>query len=213
MTDTPPKNDGPGADASQPPPIRGLDEARVALETAGRKPRALPPVHLWNPPDCGAIDIRIRRDGVWEYLGSEIRRPALVRLFSTILRREPDGSYVLVTPVEKMTIQVEDAPFVAVGLQADGTGQGQVLTFRTNVGDVVRADGDHPIDVHIDPDTAEPSPYIHVRSALHALIARPVFYDLVELASEADVDGQVMFGVWSAGFFFPFAPSAEVHGG
>jgi hypothetical protein len=139
--------------------------------------RGLPPVHLWNPPHCGEIDIRISRDGRWRHRGSPIGRDALVRLFSTVLRKDADGFY-LVTPVEKLKIVVEDAPFIAV--QVDRVGEG--LRFLTNVGDWVEAGPDHAIRVETDAASGEPAPYIHVRGGLEARMTRPVFYELVEMA-------------------------------
>ncbi|MDX9997652.1 MAG: DUF1285 domain-containing protein [Phenylobacterium sp.] len=149
----------------------------AAPQDAAPKKRGLPPVHLWNPAHSGEVDIVIRRDGAWVHEGAIISREALVRLFSTVLRKDPDG-YWLVTPVEKMKIRVEDAPFVAVAVARVG----EVLRFTTNVGDEVEAGPDNPIRVEIDPATGEPRPYIHVRRGLEALINRPVFYDLVEMA-------------------------------
>jgi hypothetical protein len=143
--------------------------------------RGLPPVHLWNPPNCGDIDIRIRKDGVWFHEGTPIGREALVRLFSTVLRKDEDGIY-LVTPVEKLRIQVEDAPFVATRVDRDG----ESLRFTTNVGDEVEAGPENPIRVEMDPRSGEPRPYLHVRRGLEALIARPVFYELVEMAEARD---------------------------
>ena len=133
-----------------------------------------------------------------------------MRLFSTILRREADGSYVLVTPVEKLIIDVEDAPFLAVAMEAQGHGQKQILLFRTNVDDEVRADAEHPLVFRIDPVTLEPSPYVRVRAGLDALISRAVFYDLVERACENHVNGQAQFGVWSGGEFFPIMPADKL---
>ncbi|MDG2530503.1 DUF1285 domain-containing protein [Caulobacter endophyticus] len=180
----------------------GLDGVAKAAQAAGGK--GLPPVHLWNPPHCGDIDIRIARDGVWFHEGTPIGREALVRLFSTILRRDPDGFH-LVTPVEKMKITVEDAPFIAVRVDRDG----EALRFRTNVGDEVEAGPDHAIRVEEDPATGEPRPYLHVRRGLEALIARPVFYELVEMASERDTDQGRRFGVASNGAWFPVGPAAS----
>jgi uncharacterized protein len=180
---------------SESPPGMAPDPAAIAARLQGRK---LPPVHLWNPPFCGEMDMRIARDGTWFYQGSPIGRKPMVRLFSTVLRRDGDGRYYLVTPVEKLAIRVDDAPFVAVEMTAHGAGRGQVLTFRTNVDDEVMAGPEHPIRVATAAD-GEPSPYLHVRDRLEALIARAVFYDLVELAEERDGE----FGVWSAGAFFP----------
>lgn len=185
----------------QPPQLmRGL--AQVQAEAAGN--RGLPPVERWNPPHCGAIPMRIARDGTWHYMGTPIGRPAMVRLFSTILRREPDGSHVLVTPVERVGIEVEDAPFLAVSVEATGGGVGQTLTFLSNVGDSALADEAHPIRVTEDPETGEPSPYVLIRGGLEARIARPVFYELADLAVERGAE----MGVWSAGVFFPLGPAA-----
>ena len=166
------------------------------------KSKGLPPVHLWNPAFCGDIDMRIARDGTWFYQGTPIGRKPMVRLFSTILRRDGDD-YVLVTPVEKVGIKVDDAPFVAVRLDVQGEGERQVLRFITNVEDEVEAGPEHPLRVVIDPRTQEPSPYVHVRANLEALINRNVFYQLVELAVSRTVDGQRWLGVWSHGEFFP----------
>ncbi|MDR8013680.1 DUF1285 domain-containing protein [Ectopseudomonas guguanensis] len=168
--------------------------------------KGLPPVHLWNPDFCGDIDMRIARDGTWYYQGTPIGRKPMVRLFSTIIRRDGDD-YFLITPVEKVGIKVDDAPFVAVTLQVEGEGETQVLRFITNVEDEVVAGAEHPIRVEIDPATLEPSPYILVRRNLEALIHRNVFYQLVELAVEREVDGMPWLGVWSSGQFYPIGPS------
>lgn len=166
------------------------------------KGKGLPPVHLWNPDFCGDIDMRIARDGTWYYLGSPIGRKPMVRLFSSIIRRDGDD-YFLVTPVEKVGITVEDAPFVAVSVEVSGEGERQVLRFVTHVEDEVEAGAEHPIRVVIDPLTQEPSPYVHVRANLEALIHRNVFYQLVELAVVREIDGRRWLGVWSGGEFFP----------
>lgn len=149
------------------------------LDRLAQAARGLPPVHLWDPPHCGDIDIVIRRDGVWTHEGSPIGRPELVRLFSTVLRRDPDG-YYLVTPVEKLRITVEDLPFRAVACEIEGPADDPALTFVTDVGDRATAGPDHPIVVETDPATHEPQPRVHVRGDLWARISRPVFYDLVE---------------------------------
>lgn len=152
--------------------------AAIASAASPAPGRGLPPVHLWHPAHCGDIDIVIRRDGTWLHENSPIGRPELVRLFSTVLRKDSDG-YCLVTPVEKLAIQVEDLPFRAVGMtQADGT-----LRFTTDVGDVVEAGVEHPIRVETDAATGEPAPALHVRADLWARVVRPVFYELVEMAS------------------------------
>ena len=169
-----------------------------------------PPVHLWNPDFCGDLDIRIARDGTWFYLGSPIGRKPLVKLFSGVLRLDDDEKYYLVTPVEKIGITVDDAPFVAVEMFREGEGREQVLSFRTQVDDFVIADQEHPIKLEIDPENAEPSPYVRVRSNLDALIVRSVFYDLVELAGEEEVDGVTRFGVWSSGVFFDFGSVSDI---
>lgn len=161
----------------------------------------LPPVHLWDPPFLGDMDMRIARDGNWIHEGGRINRPALVRLFSTILKREGD-SYYLVTPVEKFGITVEDAPFVAVDVEAEGTGKEQRIRFVTNVGDHVVADAENPIRVERD-ENGEPSPYVHVRAGLEALIDRKSFYRLMELGEEHDG----WFGIWSSGVFFRVIPA------
>ncbi len=167
-----------------------------------------PPVHLWNPPFCGDIDMRIARDGTWFYQGSPIGRAPLVKLFSGILKRE-GGKYFLVTPVEKVGITVDDAPFVATDFDVDGAGRDQVLTFTTHVGDSVAGDG-HDIRVTRDATTGEPAPYIHIRAGLEALIDRKSFYRLVDLCVHEDYQGKDWFGVWSSGRFFPVIPSGDL---
>ena len=178
----------------------------ASARAAGKK--GLPPVHLWNPPFCGDLDMRIARDGTWFYLGTPIGRPEMVRLFSTILRRDGDD-YFLVTPVEKVGITVDDAPFVAVDFERVG----EVLRFETNVGDFVDAGADHPIRVVQDAETGEPAPYVHVRANLEALIDRKSFYRLVELGEVAVVDGEDWFGLRSGGAFFAVIPAADLPDG
>ncbi|GAA6199809.1 DUF1285 domain-containing protein [Aquicoccus sp. SU-CL01552] len=177
----------------------------IADAVRASKTRGLPPVHLWNPPFCGDLDIRIARDGSWYYLGSPIGRPALVKLFSSILKKE-DGKYFLVTPVEKVGITVDDAPFVAVDVEAEGDGRDQVLRFTSHVGDEATAGPEHPIRVERDPESGEPAPYVLIRANLEALIDRKSFYRLVDLGAHHDG----WFGVWSSGTFFPVIPSAEL---
>ncbi len=181
-----------------------FDLARVAREinaNAGAD-QSLPPIHLWNPELCEGVDMHITRDGTWYYMGTPIGRKPMVRLFSTIMRREDDDHYYIVTPVEKVRVVVDDVPFVAVYVDIEGSGKDQRLTFRTNVDDKVTAGADHPIRVEIDVETDEPSPYIHVRGRLEALIGRSVFYELVEISEERDVNGSLLYGVWSDGEFF-----------
>ncbi|AYF86082.1 DUF1285 domain-containing protein [Pseudomonas sp. DY-1] len=170
----------------------------------GDKPGGAP-VHLWNPPFCGDIDMRIARDGTWYYLGTPIGRKPMVKLFSSVIRRDGEG-YFLVTPVEKVGIKVDDAPFVAVELRVEGAGQEQKLRFVTNVDDEVVAGAVHPLRVELDPQTQEPSPYVLVRTNLEALIHRNVFYELVDLAVPREIDGITWLGVWSGGEFFSIGP-------
>lgn len=167
-----------------------------------------PPVHLWHPPFCGDIDMRIARDGTWYYLGTPIGRPALVRLFSQILRREGDD-YFLVTPVEKVGIKVDDAPFLAVDFDASGDGKDQVLRFITKTQDEVVASAENPIRVARDA-TGQPAPYIHLRAGMEALIDRKSFYRMVDLAVLAPHRGADWLGVYSSGAFFPMIPASEL---
>jgi len=186
----------------------GLSGIEEAARKSGEK--GLPPVHLWHPDYCGELDIRIARDGTWFYNGTPIGRKRLVRLFSRVLRKDPDGRTYLVTPVEKIGIVVEDVPFVAIDFEAEGKGEAQVITLRTNVGDKVTADAEHPMRLEINPGTGEPTPYVLVRAALEARVNRAMFYHLVELGVEHNVDGEAQFGLWSAGTFFPFARASEL---
>ena len=189
--------------------VKPTAESVMASVQAAAKQKGPPPVHLWNPPFCGDIDIRIARDGTWFYLGTPIGRPGLVKLFSSILKREGDR-YFLVTPVEKVGITVDEAPFVAVDFEVEGTGEAQALHFVTQVEDRVVAGPDHPIRVVRDPQTGEPSPYVLIRANLEALIDRKSFYRLVEIGSHARHRGESWFGLWSQGVFFPVIPSAEL---
>ena len=163
----------------------------------------MPPVDKWNPPFCGDLDMRIRADGLWYYMGTPIGREALVRLFSTVLRKDEDGKTYLVTPVEKIGIKVDDAPFLAVEMNVHDEAGEQVLTLRTNVGDVVEVGEDHPLRFEDEDKTEGVKPYVHVRGRLDALLARPLLYQLVDLGETRDVDGVDMFGVKSRGIFYP----------
>ncbi len=183
------------------------DTLAAAAKAASRK--GPPPVHLWNPPFCGDIDMRIARDGTWFYLGTPIGRAPLVKLFSSILKREGDD-YFLVTPVEKVGIKVDDAPLLAIDFDAVGHGEGQTLTFTTKTEDAATLGPDHPLRVERDADTGEPAPYILIRANLWALIDRKSFYRLVDLGCHHRHDGQDWFGLWSAGQFFPVIPSSEL---
>ncbi len=179
----------------------------ATLEGAGGK--SLPPVHKWNPDYCGEIDLVIKRDGTWFHEGTPIGRARLVRLFSTVLKREGD-QYFLVTPVEKLGITVEDVPFIAVLMRREGKGENQQLIFSTNVGDEAVAGPEHALVFRLTPETGEGAPYIDIRAGLEARISRAVFYDLVALGETYQIDGEEKFGVWSAGVFFAFGPASEV---
>jgi hypothetical protein len=191
---------------------QGLEGLTAAAKeaTTGTKAggKGLPPVHLWNPPFCGDLDMRIASDGTWFYMGTPIGRPALVRLFSTILKREGDKHF-LVTPVEKVGIRVDDAPFLAVEMQKDIDKQARLLRFRTNVDDWVTCDGAHRLRFEAASDGGL-TPYLHVRSELWAKVTRALYYDLVDMGEERVVDGREMFGVASAGEFFPMADAEQV---
>ncbi len=183
--------------------------ARAAGQT-GDASKGLPPIDRWDPPFCGDIDMEIRADGTWFYMGTPIGRQPLVRLFSTVLRKEEDGRTYLVTPVEKVGIRIADAHFIAVEMNVGKRDGAQVLTFRTNVGDVMEAGPDNPLRFVIHGENNELKPYLHVRGRLEALVSRPVMYDLVELGEEADIDGVRMFAVRSGGVLFPIMPAAEL---
>ena len=176
--------------------------------TNAARPRGRPPIHLWNPDFCGDIDMRIGTDGGWSYLGSPIGRPAMVKLFSTILRKDPER-YVLVTPVERVGIQVDDLPFVAVDMRTDGEGEAQTLTFVSNVGDEAAAGSEHPLRFD-QADDGGLKPAVLMRDALWARLSRPLLYDLVELGCEREIDGASWFGVWSGGRFFSICPAADI---
>ena len=191
----------------EPMPTSAPNPDLLAAQLPANRP--LPPVERWNPPLSGIMDLRIHRDGSWQHEGQPIRREALVRLFASILRRDPDDQYYLVTPVEKWQIQVEDAPFRAVRLDASGHGRDQTLVFTTNVGDVVTAGPAHPLSVEYTVVGGEPAPYVHVRGRLRALLTRAVFLELAELGEPGEPgyadpgpDGVADYGVWSQGQFF-----------
>lgn len=189
--------------------LSGLSTIEAEAKKAKRK-KGPAPVHLWNPPFCGDLDMRIAFDGTWFYMGTPIGRLPLVKLFASVLRHDDDGKYYLVTPVEKCGIAVEDVPFVAVELDTAGTGKDQVLDFRTNVDDHVIIDADHPLRFEDEADTGGLRPYILVRGSLEARVARAVFYQLVNLGQDEVIDGVSQFGVWSSGQFFPMAESASL---
>jgi uncharacterized protein len=183
-----------------------LDRLSAAVKGAGAK---TPPVERWNPPFCGDIDMRIAADGTWFYLGTPIGRPALVKLFASVLKREGEKHF-LVTPVEKVGIQVDDAPFLAVEMTIDDGTVGRALNFRTNVDDWIACGPDHRLRFEPEAATGGLKPYLHVRRDLWAKVTRTLFYDLVGLGEERDVDGERMFGVVSMGEFFAMAPAASL---
>ncbi|HZP68423.1 MAG TPA: DUF1285 domain-containing protein [Pseudolabrys sp.] len=184
----------------------GLETIAAGLPRENRGP---PPVERWNPPYCGDIDMRIAADGTWFYQKTPIGRPALVKLFASVLKREGD-KYFLVTPVEKVGIVVDDAPFVAVEMNATAGAAGRVLQFRTNVDDWVTAGRDNPLRFELQRETGGLKPYLHVRRDLWAKVTRALFYDLVALGEERDIDGKAMFGVASQGEFFVMAEASAL---
>jgi uncharacterized protein len=190
--------------------LEGLTAAATDAANTKAAAKGLPPVHLWNPPFCGDLDMRIASDGTWFYMGTPIGRPALVRLFSTILKRE-NGKHFLVTPVEKVGIRVDDAPFLAVEMVKDGDSRGRLLRFRTNVDDWVTCDSLHRLRFEPAADGGL-TPYLHVRADLWAKVTRALYYDLVDMGEERVVDGRPMFGVASSGEFFAMADAEQVRG-
>ncbi len=203
--------------------MAGLMANSVEKETGGAPPAGLEsvvraatrakfsgpaPVHLWNPPYCGDIGLKIARDGVWHYQGSPIARPALVKLFAGILRRDPER-YVLVTPVEKIAVEVEDAPFLAVELAVEGDGAERRLSFRTNLDEWAEAGAAHALRFEPGPSEGM-KPYVHIRGDLWALATRAVYYELVELGETRDVEGRAMFGVASGKQFFVMCPADAI---
>lgn len=177
------------------PDLSALSLAEIARLVADRK---LPPIEKWNPTHCGHSGMRIARDGTWFHEGSPIGRMEMVRLFSTVLRRESDGSHVLVTPVEKLDIDVEDAAFIANAMQSEGEGKGREIAFSLNTGDLVLLDAEHPLILRA--DESGPLPYVAVRGGLEARIGRNVYYELANIAIGEDSDG-----LWSHGHFFPLS--------
>ena len=184
----------------------GLEAIAAGLP---RENKGLPPVERWNPPFCGDIDMRIGADGTWFYQKTPIGRSALVKLFASVLKREGD-KYFLVTPVEKVGIVVDDAPFLAVEMNTSADKAGRVLQFRTNVDDWISAGPGHALRFEPQPKTGGLKPYVHVRRDLWAKVTRALFYDLVALGEECDVDGKTMFGVFSQGEFFAMAEASAL---
>nr|WP_246088770.1 DUF1285 domain-containing protein [Phreatobacter stygius] len=170
-----------------------------------------PPVHLWNPPFCGDLDMRIAADGTWFYMKTPIGRPALVKLFSSVLKRE-DDKYYLVTPVEKVGITVDDAPFAAVEMRVSGSGTTRAIALRTQTEEWVEVGPDHPLRFEKEAGTDGLKPYVHVRRELWARVSRALFHDLANLGEVRPVDGAAWFGLYAAGTFYPMVPAAEIEG-
>lgn len=190
--------------------VRDAAGLEALISRAAAPGKGLPAVERWNPDFCGDLDMEIRADGTWFYMGTPIGRQPLVRLFSTVLRKDADGKTYLVTPVEKVGIRVEDAHFLAVELNVSGKGDDQVMTFRTNVGDIVEAGAENPLRFAIGAENGGLKPYLLVRGRLEALLARPVMYDLVNHGEDIAIDGKAMFAVRSKGIVFPIMPSGEL---
>ena len=186
---------------------RGLE---ALISRAARAGKGAAPVERWNPAFCGDLDMEIKQDGTWFYLGTPIGRMPLVQLFSTVLRKDEDGKTYLVTPVERVGIRVVDAPFIAVEMDVSGAGAGQIITFRTNVGDVVEAGPGHPLRFVDEDETGGLKPYVLVRGRLEALVTRPVMYELVEHGEEIDIGGKTMFAVRSKGEVYPIMPTEKL---
>jgi uncharacterized protein len=186
--------------------VRDASNPLQGLKEAGQAEKGHPPVHLWNPPFCGDIDMRIAADGLWYYMNSPIGRKPLFKLFASVLRHDEDGKYYLVTPVEKCGIRVDDVPFVAIRMAATGKGRDQVISFETNVDDEVTVDADHPLRFETEAETDGLKPYVLMRGRLEALVSRALFYDLVALGSVQDG----WYGVWSSGEFFPMQRADEI---
>ncbi len=204
MTETFPAKQETLAEAAD---ARGLE---ALISRAARAGKGLPPVERWNPPFCGDIDMEIRQDGTWFYMGTPIGRMPLVQLFSTVLHKDEDGKTYLVTPVERIGIRVVDAPFVAVEVDVAGEGAQQAVTFRTNVGDVVKVGPGHPLRFVDEAETGGLKPYVLVRGRLEALVARPVMYELVGHGEEIMVDGTLVFAVRSRGEVYPIMPAESL---
>jgi hypothetical protein len=186
---------------------KGLESIAGAAKRAGDK--GPPPVHLWDPPFCGDIDMRIAADGTWFYLKTPIGRPALLKLFASVLKREGD-KYFLVTPVEKVGITVDDAPFLAVEIMVEKRADGRILNFRTNLDEWVACGPEHALRFEPESATGGLKPYLHVRRGLWAKVTRALFYDLVGLGEEREIAGERVFGVMSMGAFFIMAPAESL---
>ena len=190
------------------PVVKGLSGLESLIGRAGGKEKGLPPVEKWEPEFCGDLDMVIKRDGTWFYMGTPIGRHALARLFSSVLRKDEDGKTYLVTPVEKIGIEVEDVPFIAIAMQQTGEGKDQELVFETNVGDIVRAGNDNQLRFAKEGED-KLKPYLHIRHGLEARLSRPVYYELANLAQPENEQPEAAIGIWSGGCFFPIGPAGE----
>jgi len=193
-------------DSSSPTPGNALARLTEALGSDAKR-KGPPPVERWNPAYCGEIDMRIAADGTWHYMGTPINRPALVKLFSTVLRKDPER-YVLVTPVERVGITVEDTPFLAVEMAVEGDGRSRQIAFRTNVDDLVQVGPEHPLRFEQDANGGV-KPYVKVRGDLWARVTRSLALDLIALGEEKDVEGVATYGVTAGDMFFPIAPVSD----
>ncbi|MEM7067585.1 MAG: DUF1285 domain-containing protein [Pseudomonadota bacterium] len=198
------------AELEDNPVAKGLSGLESLISRAGDKGRSLPPVEMWEPEFCGELDMIIKADGTWFYMGTPIGRHALVKLFSTVLRKDEDGKTYLVTPVEKIGITVEDAHFIIVEMNAHEQDGEQVITFRTNMDDVFEAGPDHPLEFVTVDENEGVKPYARVRGRLDGVLARPVMYELIAHGEEIEVDGRLMFSIRSNGMTFPIMPADEL---
>ncbi len=195
---------------SDDPVAKGLGGLEALISRAGKASKGLPPVEKWNPEFCGDLDMIIKADGTWFYMGTPIGRHALVKLFSSVLRKDEDGKTYLITPVEKVGITVEDAHFIVVEMNAHSKDGKQVITFRTNMDDVFEAGGDHPLSFVTVAENEGVKPYVRVRGRLDGVVARSVMYELIEHGEEIEVDGRLMFAIRSNGEVFPIMPADEL---
>ncbi|WP_299472763.1 DUF1285 domain-containing protein [uncultured Roseibium sp.] len=194
------------SDNTAPAPTSMPEGLKALMSRADAADKSPPPVEKWNPPFCGDLDIRVARDGTWFYLGSPIGRQPLVRLFASVLRKDEDGKHYLVTPVEKIGITVDDAPFLAVEMVASGEGEDQQLTLRTNLGELVKVTDKHPLRFEKEPDSGGLKPYVLVRGRLEALFTRALMYQLADLIVDRSGSGGTETGIWGGGQFFEIGP-------
>lgn len=198
------------AEISDDPMAKGLGGLEALVARAGGGKKGMPPVDKWNPDFCGDLDMEIKADGTWFYMGTPIGRHALVKLFSSVLRKDEDGKTYLVTPVERIGIRVEDAHFIAVEMNASEVAGQQVITLRTNMDDVIEVGAENPLRFLIVEENEGVKPYVRVRGRLEAVLARPVMYELISYGEEIEVDGKLMFAVRSKGEIFPIMPADKL---